>query len=61
MRQLLLWAGHPFAEGAGKSQSVADELCKQMDFESSLKSHLELNPGIKPGLSLAKFSIPTQA
>lgn len=56
--------GSPPAPGAPRDTGASPKssrLPKQEDFHSPLKSHLELSPGIKPGLSLARFSISARA
>lgn len=47
--------------GHGRIPPDAGRLPKHEDFQSPLKSHLELSPGIKPGLSLVRFSISAPA
>ena len=59
-RQLSLW-GRAWSCRTREHPSDASRLPKQEDFQSPLKSHLELSPGIKPGLSLVRFSIFARA
>lgn len=55
-----LW-GKAWSRGTRAHPPDAGRLPKHEDFQSPLKSHLELSPGIKPGLSLVRFSISAPA
>lgn len=59
-RQPRLW-GKAWSRGTRAHPPDAGRLPKHEDFQSPLKSHLELSPGIKPGLSLVRFSISAPA